>query len=144
MEPTWKPKAIYTDTSLDFGEACEDLAWKHCTSTPHRSETNGAAERAVRRIKDGTSAVLLQSGLDEKWWADSMESYCYLRNIQDFLSDGDTPYERRFGMPFQGPRIPFGAKVEYHPISAKDLLRLHQFGKKVLPGIFLGYAFYAG
>ena len=30
------------------------------------------------------------------------------------------------------------------PISAKDLSRLHQFGKKVLPGICLGYVFYAG
>ena len=43
--------------------------------------------------------VLLQSGLDEKWSADSMECYCYLRNTQDLLSDGKTPYERRFGMP---------------------------------------------
>ena len=47
-------------------------------------------------------------------------------------------------MPFKGPRIPFGVKVEYHPISAKDLSRLHHFGKKVLPGIFLGYGFYGG
>ena len=31
------------------------------------------AERAVRRVKEGTSAVLLQSGLNESWWADSME-----------------------------------------------------------------------
>ena len=31
------------------------------------------AERAVRRIKEGTSTVLLQTGLDEKWSADSME-----------------------------------------------------------------------
>ena len=30
--------------------------------------------------------------------------------------------------------------VEYHPISVKDQSRLHQFGEKVLPGIFLGYA----
>ena len=29
--------------------------------------------------------------------------------------------------------------VEYHPISAKDVSRLHQFGPKVLPGIFLSY-----
>ena len=28
--------------------------------------------------------------------------------------------------------------------TAKDLSRLHQFGKTVLPGIFLGYAFIAG
>ena len=29
-------------------------------------------------------------------------------------------------------------------ISAKDQSRIHQFGKKVLPGLFLGYALYAG
>ena len=73
----------------------------YCTSTPHRSETNGIAERAVRRIKEGTSAVLLQTGLDEKWWADSMECNCNLRNIQDLVSDGKTPYERRFGVPLK-------------------------------------------
>ena len=52
--------------------------------------------------------------------------------------------KRQFGMPFNGPLIPFGAMVEYHPISAKDQSRLHQFGFKVLPGIFLGCALYAG
>ena len=72
LEPKGKPKVIHTDNSLEFGKACEDLSWDHCTSTPHRSETNGISERAVRRVKEGTSAVLLQSGLDEKWWADSM------------------------------------------------------------------------
>ena len=112
LEPSRKPKVIYTDISLEFGKACEDLSWNHCTSTPHRSETNGIAERTVRRVKEGTSAVLLQSGLDENWWAD-------------------------------GPIIPFGSWVEYHPISAKDQSRIHQFGRKVLPGLFLGYALYA-
>ena len=67
-----------------------------------------------------------------------MECYCYLRNVQDLLADGTTPYERRLGEPFKGPIIPFGAMVEYHPISPKDQARIHQFGKKVLPGIFLG------
>ena len=95
-------------------------------------------------MKEGTSAVLLQSGLDEKWWADSMECYTYLRNIQDLLSDRKTPYERRFGEPFEGPIIPFGSLVEYYPISASDQSRIHQFGKNVLPILFLGYALYAG
>ena len=72
-----------------------------------------------------------------------MECYCYLRNIQDLLSDGKTFYERRFGEPFKGPIIPFGSMVEYLPFAAKDLSRLHQFGKTVLPGIFLGYVVYA-
>ena len=39
---------------------------------------------------------------------------------------------------------PFGSLVEYHPITAKDQSRIHQFRKKVLPGLFLGYALYAG
>ena len=109
-------KSFYTDNSFEFGKACEDLSWNHCTSTPHRSETNGIAERAVRRVKEGTSAVLLQSGLNENWWVDSMECETYLRNVT----------------------------VEYYPKTAKDQSRIHQFGKKVLPGLFLGYALYAG
>ena len=63
---------------------------------------------------------------------------------QDLLSDGTTPYERLFGQPFKGPIIPFGSLTEYYPISAKDQSRIHQFGKKVLPGLFFGYALYAG
>ena len=49
-----------------------------------------------------------------------------------------------FGQPFKGPIVPFGSLVEYYPISAKDQSRIHQFGKKVLPGLFLRYALYAG
>ena len=73
-----------------------------------------------------------------------MECYCYLRNVQDFLAGGRTPYAPQFGEPFKGPIIPFGATVEYFPISAKAQSRLRQFGKKVSPGIFLGYALFAG
>ena len=75
--------------SMEFEESCEDLAWNQHTSTPHRSETNGITERAVRQLKEGTSAVLLQSGLDEKWWADSVECCCYLQNVRELLADGN-------------------------------------------------------
>ena len=48
------------------------------------------------------------------------------------------------GNHFKGPIIPFGSLVEYYTISAKDQSINHQIGKKVLPGLFLGYALYAG
>ena len=62
------------------------------------------------RIKERTSAVL-QSGSDEKCWADSMECCCCLRNVQDLLADGKTLHERRFGEPFRGPIILVGSMV---------------------------------
>ena len=76
--------------------------------------------------------------------AHSVECHCNLRNVQDFLTEEKTPYETRFGEPFKGPIIPFGALVENHMISTRDQSRLHQFGKKVLPGIFLGCELIAG
>ena len=130
MEPDRKPEVIDTDNSLDFGQACEDLSWNHRTSTSHMSETNRIAERAVRRMKKGTSAILLQSGLDGNLWADSLECYTYLRNVTDLLSDGKTSYDRRFGQPFKGSIIPF--------VSWVDHSRIHQFGKKVLVPIVRG------
>ena len=38
---------------------------------------------------------------------------------QILLSDGKTPYERRFGKPFGGPVVPFGSLVEYHPYNCE-------------------------
>ena len=103
LEPDRKPNVIYTDNSLEFGKACEDLSWNHCTSTPHRSETNGIAERAVRRVKEGTSAALLQSGLNESWWADSMECYTYLRNVTE--GPVTNPSIWKESLPWTVPRI---------------------------------------
>ena len=44
-------------------------------------------------LEGRTSAVLLQSGLDEKWWA----------RVQDLLAEEKTPYQKRFEEPFKGP-----------------------------------------
>ena len=52
------------------------------------------AERAVRRVKESTSAVLLQSGLDENWWADSMNVFPICETFKISCLIGKTPYER--------------------------------------------------
>ena len=110
----------------------KNLSWNHNTS-------NTPSTQNERRLKEGTSAVLLQSGLDEKWWTDSMECCCYLRNVQDLLAEEKAPYERRFWESCKGPINPFGTMSEYHPSSPKDQARIHQFGLQILPGSFLVY-----
>ena len=57
---------------------------------------------------------------------------------------GRPPMKDVLGNHFKGPIIPFGSLVEYYPVSAKDQSIIHQFGKNVLLGLFLGYALYAG
>ena len=110
LEPNRKPKVLHTDNSIELGKSCEDLSWNHCTSNPHRSETHGIAESTV--LRKGHLWYCCNQVWTTNWWADSMVRYCNLRNIQDLLSDGKTLYERRFGVPSNGPVIPFGSMVE--------------------------------
>ena len=70
-----------------------------------------------------------------------MQCHCCLRNVLHLLADGQTPYERWFNSPFEGPTFPFGAEVKFYPRSPTDQGRVHQFGTNVLPGICMGYAF---
>ena len=69
-----------------------------------------------------------------------MTTYCFLRNVVDILHDGITAYQRRFGQPFRGPIIPFGAEVEYYPINPADKKKLHTFDQKILTGVFQAMA----
>ena len=73
-----------------------------------------------------------------------MECYCYLRNVHDKMADGKTANEKRSGVNVDGPLIPFGAKLSYKPLSSKDEATLHQFVKKMLPRIFMGFVLRAG
>ena len=120
---------MYSDNSKENIKAFKDLGYlaDHCRA--HRSETNGIAERAVRRVTEGTRAVLVQSGLHEsEWWPQAMHCYCFLRCVVDkMVSDNKTPHERRFGVLCAGPAYPFGCEVEYLPTSKhdKDLSLIH-------------------
>ena len=133
-----------TLTILEFGKDCEDLSWNHCTSTPHRSETNGIAERAVRRVIGrhlcGIVTIRSEWKLVGRFY--QMLHLSATRHRSVIWWEG--ALWKMFGQPFEGPIISFGSLVEYHPFTAKDQSRIHQFGKQVLLGLFLGYVLYAG
>ena len=138
LGPQLKAKHAYTDNSKEFIKCFEDLGIPHDTCTPHRHETNGVVERAVRRVKEGTSSAMVQSGMAEYWWNWATKCFAFLRCVVDLIG-GRTGWHTRFGVDFKGPVILFGAEVTYKPITEKDLARLHRFGAKMLTAIFLGY-----
>ena len=86
--PGIEAKNTYTDNSKELAKALKDLGWPQDTSTSHRPETNGQVERAVRRVKEGTSCTLYQSGWKDVWWSFAMYCYCFLRNVVDVLKSG--------------------------------------------------------
>ena len=63
-----------------------DCVFPHYLRVPwiysRRSETNGIAETAVRRVQGGTSTLLDQSGLLKQWWWEAMDDCCNSRNIK--------------------------------------------------------------
>ena len=86
-----KVKLLYSDGSGELEAATDTLVIPHDVSTPQRPQNNGIAERAVRRVIEGTRCCLLQSGLCHAWWREAMRAYCYNRNISDAVEDGKTP-----------------------------------------------------
>ena len=65
LGPGVKPTYVYSDNSKENIKAFDDLGYLADFCRPHRSETNGIAERSVRRVTEGTRAVLAQSGLHD-------------------------------------------------------------------------------
>ena len=63
LPPSKRPGKLDTDHSLHFHRACEDSSWGRDKSNPHRSDTNGIAERSVRRVKEGLATGLVQGGI---------------------------------------------------------------------------------
>ena len=107
LRPDIKAKRVYTDNSKELGKAVHQLCTCHDTVAPCTPAANGVIERAVRRVKEGTRAALLQSGLPDRWWHKAMTCYYFLRNIHDIMVHGSTLYKMRYGEDLRGPIIPF-------------------------------------
>ena len=139
----WVKHSVFSHFPKDRN--CEICQRTKITRPPCRRRNGGAVPRAENF---GDMITADHKVLSEN--SESRNNHRYAVVVEDLATQwtqsypGKIPYERRFGQPFKGPIIPFGSLVEYHPITAKDQSRIHQFGKKVLPGLFLGYALYAG
>ena len=84
---------------------------------------------AVRRVKEGTSSVLVQSGLQESLWTEAMECKSVIFEMgRTYQHMATRLCERQFSSPFEGSVIPFEAEVSFHQISSKDQGHVHLFG----------------
>ena len=98
------PTEVYSDNAAEFKAAFKGLRWLGDTCTPHRKQTNGIAERTIRRVREGTGSALVQAGADPIWWAEASQCFCFLRVVVDALHpDEKTAYEEALGTCILGP-----------------------------------------
>ena len=116
----------------------QDLQWTHDTNTRHRSEMNMIAERAVRRVREGTATAMVQSGLHGGGTV-----------RRNFVATGGTrttkwPMERQHTRMYVVYSVTdVWTRSEQtsaaNPSLQKDESRPHPFGKKqILHGILMG------
>ena len=58
--------------------------------------------------------------------------------------DGRWQARHKIGVAFDGQLSPFGANASHKPLASKGEAMLHQFGKQMLLGIFMGYEMRVG
>ena len=88
-KPSDKIKQFYCDNGGELEAASRTLNWRRPTSTPGCPQTNGLAERCVRKVKEGGTSGIVQSGFKAKrWWRFSVRCQCFGANIA--IVDGDS------------------------------------------------------
>ena len=131
-----KMRSFYSNYSPELSKIARDEGWRHSTSTPGRPDANGVAERAVRKVCEGTRTALEHAGLPPKWWCFAARHFCFSSNITD--QDGENPWRQRHKQAYKGQKLPFGCLVDFKSSPVKGKVA-PQFAPKPEPGVFLGY-----
>ena len=84
---------FYSDRAPELIKAAQQMGWLHDKSVPGVHESNAIAESAVRRVLNGTRAVLEAAGFEPEWWPYAARTFCFLHNTA--LRDGESPWNLR-------------------------------------------------
>ena len=135
-------KAIRTDNggeylSTEFQQFLKSEGVRHERTVPRNPERNGVSERMNRTLIESVRAMLSDSKLPKKFWAEALSTAAYLRNRSPTKSvQGKTPYEALTG---EKPRVDhlkvFGCAAYAH-VPSQERQKLDEKSRRC---IFLGY-----
>jgi len=137
-----KIKVLRTDNggdfcSKEFEEFCKKcgISWKN--STPYTPQQNGVAERMNKMLMERERSMLSCVGLGQEFWAEAVDTACYLVNRSPSLALEDkTPQEVWTGKkPSLSHLRVFGCDAHVHVLKEKQT-KLDSKSKKC---IFIGY-----
>lgn len=125
----------YTNNSFQkFLNSCGII---HQRTAPYTPEQNGVSERLNRTIIDRVRCMLIDSGLDEKFWAEAAVTASYLLNRTPCRNHSVCPEEMWSGRkPSLNHIRVFGCKAFMHIPKVKR----SKLEPKSIPCIFVGYS----
>ena len=140
-----KPMIIQSDNgsefaNLDFAALMGAAGVDHRRVTPYYPQANGAAERAIRSIKESLNAELHG---DTAAWPEYLPMVQYSYNTSVHRRHGSTPFSLFFARPYN-PWHGEPAASPQEPLSASQLLLRNKFMSDVVfPAISGKTTFYA-
>ena len=134
-----KIKRLRTDNGLEFcsrefDDFCRDEGIARHYTVRYTPQQNGVAERMNMTLLERARCLLLNAGLDRSYWAEALNTACYLINRSPATAiDCKTRIEVWSGKPADYSKLRvFRCPTYYHVSEGK----LDPRAKK---GIFLGY-----
>ena len=112
-------KVIHTDDSLEFGRSLWRLPMESLNGYTSSTGDEWNCRKSSEKSQEGTLSILVQSGLDELWSAESLKCYCFLRNVQDLSADEKTPYQGRC-------EVLVWASHTYHSEQKSNIIQLQE------------------
>ena len=106
LGPQQKAQHIYTDNSKEFKAVLDDLELDHDQSTPYTSEANAIAERAVQRVKDGTSPFIIPKWIQRQMVATSDDMLDIFTQRDRYKSQWQNCLRSQICSPVQRPKVP--------------------------------------
>lgn len=137
-----KPKVIradgggeYVNNDLNNFYAKEGIVPQFTTA--YSPQSNGVAERRNRSLQEMASCMLLDAGMEKKYWGEAIRTAAYLQNRLPSRVIEGTPYERWYGTKpaLDGLRV-FGCDAYVHIPEVKRR-KLDPKSRKLT---FVGYA----
>jgi hypothetical protein len=115
---------------------CEQKGIIHEKTNPYSGQENGVAERLNRTLMKKARAMLLESGLDHRFWGEAVPTANFVRNRTCTTVHGKTPLEMLTGKKPQVDDLRvFGSTAYVH----KPLSKRKKLDAVAENGILLGY-----
>ncbi|KAE8696710.1 Tyrosine decarboxylase 1 [Hibiscus syriacus] len=118
-------------TSEEFDDFCKKEGIKRQFTVANTPQQNGVAERMNRTLLERTRAMLRDAGLEKSFWAEAVNTACYLVNRAPSTAiELKTPMEMWTGKPVDYSNLHLFGSIVYVMYNSQEISKLDPKSRK--------------